>query len=377
MLFGSTKISASDTNKGYYHVELDYESSLLCTFNTPFGRFRPTRLPFGVKIAQDIFQRRLDEILKDIPNVAGIADDILVFGSSDIEHDQAFINMLETCRKNNVGLNSSKLQFKQEKVNFYGHTLTEKGLQPAEDKLQAIKNIKVSENAAELLTILGMINYLNRFSVKLAEYTAPLRGLTKKNVHFRWEPHHQVALDKIKRELSSSRIIPYYDPNPSTPTILQFDASQIGLGAWLRQNHSGTEKIVAMASRALTDTERRYSNIERECLAVVFGLEKFEYYLFGREVIVETDHSPLEQIFKKNIAEAPTRLQRLLLRHLKFDITVKYKPGKSIPVADALSRVCFKKEEPVKQEIHFITTKSCPIDIDTVHSQLVNSLIVE
>ena len=83
-MYGSTKISASDTNKGYYHVELDHEYSLLCIFNTPFGRFRPTRLPFGVKIAQDIFQKRLDEILKDIPNVAGIADDILVFGSSDI-----------------------------------------------------------------------------------------------------------------------------------------------------------------------------------------------------------------------------------------------------------------------------------------------------
>ena len=92
LLFGSTKISASDTNKGYYHVELDYKSSLLCTFNTPFGRFRPTRLPFGVKIAQDIFQRRLDEIQKDIPNVAGIADDILVFGSSDIEHDDIDIH---------------------------------------------------------------------------------------------------------------------------------------------------------------------------------------------------------------------------------------------------------------------------------------------
>ena len=93
------------------------------------------------------------------------------------------------------------LQFKQEKINFYGHTLTEKGLQPAEDMLQAIKNIKVPENAAELLTILGIINYLNRFSVKLADYTATLRELTKKHVHFRWEPHHQAALDKIKKEL--------------------------------------------------------------------------------------------------------------------------------------------------------------------------------
>ena len=84
--------------------------------------------------------------------------------------------MLETCRKNNVGLNSEKLQFKQEKINFYGHTLTEKGIQPAEPKLQAIKNIKVPANAAELHTILGMVNYLNRFSVKLAEYTAPAVG---------------------------------------------------------------------------------------------------------------------------------------------------------------------------------------------------------
>ena len=93
--------------------------------------------------------------------MAGIADDILVFGSSDIDHDLSFINMLEACKLNNVAINSGKFQFKQEKINFYGHTLTEKELQPAEDKLQAIKNIKVPENAAELLTNLGMINYLN------------------------------------------------------------------------------------------------------------------------------------------------------------------------------------------------------------------------
>ena len=135
-----------------------------------------------------------------------------------------------------------------------------------------------------------MINYLNRFSVKLAYYIATLRELTKRHLYFRWEPHHQAALDKIKKELSSSRIISYYDPNPATPIILQCDASEVGLGAWLRQESNSTEKIVAMASRAFTDVESRYSNIERECLAVVFELEKFEYYLYGRKVIVETDH---------------------------------------------------------------------------------------
>ena len=98
---------------------------------------------------------------------------------------------------------------------------------------------------------------------------------------------------------------------------MQCDASQAGLGPWLRQvDATGNERIVAMASSSLTDAESRYSNIERECLAVM-----------------------------SNIAKAPTRLQRLLLRCLKFDIEVKYRRGENIPVADALSRVCLKKEE--------------------------------
>lgn len=120
-----------------------------------------------------------------------------------------------------------------------------------------------------------------------------------------------------------SQLISYYSPDPNTPTILQCDASQTGIGAWLRQlDRQGNEHIVAMTSWSLTDTESRYSNLERECLAVTYGLEKFEYYLLGQNVTIETDHSPLEQIFKKNINEAPSRLQRLLLRCLRFDVNV-------------------------------------------------------
>ena len=242
---------------------------------------------------------------------------------------------------------------------------------PAEDKLQAIKNIQTPQNAKELQTLLGMVNYLNRFSVKLAEMTAPLRELLKKNIHFQWEAHHQAALERIKKELYTSQVISYYDPDPDTKTILQCDASTLGLGAWIRQiGSNGEEKIVGMASRCLTPTESRYSNIERECLAVLFGLEKFEYYLLGREVLVETDHSPLEQIFKKNLADVPSRLQRFILRCLKFDIQVQYKPGRTIPVADALSRVCFKlsKEKSTNEtsEVHFINTSSSLVDISMV-----------
>ena len=250
--------------------------------------------------------------------------------------NQSMIKPCAKCSKHNVSLNSEKLQFKQTQVNFFGHVWTENGIQPVREKLEAIRSMKTPSNLRELQTILGMVTYLNRFSTKLADLTSPLRELTKKHVQLSWEPHHQQALNKIKQELCSSKLISYYDPDPTTPTIIQCDASQTGIGAWLRHLDSHeNQRIAAKASRSLTETESRYSNIERKCLAVAYGLEKFDYYLLGRSVTVETDHSPLEQISKKNINEAPSRLQRLLLRCLRFDVHVHYKQGRSIPVADS------------------------------------------
>lgn len=367
LLHGKKYFSVVDTKKGYWHVELDLSSSLLCTFNTPFGRYRFKRLPFGVIVSQDIFQRNLDNICKDLNNVTGIADDIIVFGATSEEHDQAFIQLLESCKANNICLNSGKLQFKQQEVNFYGHTLTAQGLKPAADKLEAIRNIKTPEDAKELHTIMGIITYLNRFSSKLSDITKPLRELLKKNVHFQWNEVHQRALDRVKEELCKAQVLSYYNPSYDTTTVLQCDASKSGVGAWIRQiDDKGEERIIGMSSRSLTDTESRYSNIERECLAVMYGLEKFEYYLLGRHTIVETDHSPLEQIFKKNICEAPARLQRMLMRCLRFDITVQYKPGKTIPVADALSRVCSPRQSESQVQsktINFMDTIRIPIDM--------------
>ena len=128
LLHGKRYFSVVDTAKGYWHVALDHESSLLCTFNTPFGRYRFKRLPFGIVVSQDIFQPKLGDIYKNIPNITGVPNDIIVLGSTEEEHDQEFVNMLEATRANNVSLNSTKLQFKQDSVDFFGHTLTRDGI---------------------------------------------------------------------------------------------------------------------------------------------------------------------------------------------------------------------------------------------------------
>ena len=184
-LHGKKYFSVVDTKKGYWHVELDDESSLLTTFNTPFGRFRFLRMPFGLWMSQDVFQPKLDECYAGINNVTGIADDIIISGRTIEEHDQAFREMLDATRKNNISLNSSKMQFRQSKVNFYGHTISDGGIKPTDDKIEAIRNMKTPESAQEVLSLLGLVTYLTRFSAKLAMLTSPLRELNKKDAHFK------------------------------------------------------------------------------------------------------------------------------------------------------------------------------------------------
>ena len=123
--------------------------------------------------------------------------------------------------------------------------------------------------------------YLNWFSSRIAELTAPLHEFTKKNSRFKWGQTRQATMDKIKEEIRTAQVI-YYDPDPSTTTILQYDARQEGLGAWLGQlGSSSTERIVAMASSSLTTAESRYSNIERECLAVMYWAKEIRVLLNG------------------------------------------------------------------------------------------------
>ena len=166
-----------------------------------------------------------------------------------------------------------------------------------------------------------------------------------------WGPEHQKAFDSVKESIATKATLAYFDS--SKPVIIQTDASKRGVGATLLQDG----RPVAYASKSLTETESNYCNIEREMLGIVFGLERFHHYAYGRHVTVESDDKPIESITRKPLINAPLRLMRMLLRIQKYDFTVKYVPGKDIPIADGLSRLPIHGDEipDIDVTIHDIT----------------------
>ena len=188
------------------------------------------------------------------------------------------------------------------------------------------------EEPQELQKFLGMTTYLSPFIPSLSTFTAPLWELLRKDSEFTWNDSYQEAFNAVKQMVCKDTTLRYFDSRK--PIVIQVDASQKGLGAALLQDGHP----IAFASKALTPTEQRYANIEREMLACVFGAERFHTYVFGRSFTIESDHKPLEQINLKNLADTPARLQRMLLHLQNYDVKITYRPGREMLVADTLSR---------------------------------------
>jgi hypothetical protein len=273
-----------------------------------------------------------NEGFADIPGVFTYVDDILISGATKEEHDERLERVLERCRRLNLKLNLSKCHFSQAELQYLGHVLSSDGIKPDPAKVEAVMTFPTPKSRSEVAKLLGLVTYLAKFCPDLAEIAQPIRQLTKKEVEWAWDAIQDDTLTKLKKLVSSAPVLALF--NPSLPIKLTVDASQCGLGAALIQNG----RPVEYASRTMSQTQRQYAQIEKEMLAVQFGLEKFHQYVYGQEVIVETDHKPLLGIAKKPLTEVSPRLQRMRLRCLRYHYQLEYHPGKDMVVADSLSR---------------------------------------
>lgn len=348
---------------GYFQVGIDDESSDLCAFGTPFGLYKFCRLPFGICSAPEVFQRLNCECFGDIAGVGIYFDDIIITGSSELEHDQNLQLVLERAEKFNIKFNKQKIQFKSKQVRFMGQYFSKRGIEPSDEYVKAIVDMPIPSNKQDLLRFLGMGKYLSKFIPNMSKITAPLRNLTHNNADWHWDSEHKNSFDQLKHLITNSPVLAFFDP--SYPIEIETDASKDGIGSCImQQGHP-----IAFASRSLSKSEIRYAQIEKELLAIVFSCQKFHYLIYGAQnVTLFSDHKPLEAIFKKELQQVPPRLQRMLLKVLHYNLRVIYKPGKYLYISDTLSRAFLnEKNLDLELELEYVVhsvTRNLPISVE-------------
>lgn len=332
-LRGATVFSVLDARCGFWMVQIDDASADLCTFGTPFGRYQFLRLPYGINCAPEVFHAKLRQHLEDLDGVESFIDDVIIWGRTKEEHDRRLECLLQRAKEVGIKFNRDKCKFGVPEITYLGHKFDANGMRADDSKVKAILEMPYPKDRNALERFLGMVNYLAKFISNYSESVNVLRTLLKKESEWFWESHHSEAVDKLKMKLSCAPVLALY--SESVPIVVSVDASSVALGAVLLQDG----RPVEFASLTLTDTQTRYAHIEKEMLAIVFGIERFRQYIYGRsDVTVHTDHKPLEALFNKPLVSVPARLQRMMMRVQGYDFKVVYTPGKNMYIADTLSR---------------------------------------
>lgn len=241
--------SVLDAKSGYLQIPLNYDSSLLTTMNTPLGRYRWTRLPFGIKSAPEMFQRIMDEMPDGIEYARAVMDDILVAGKDKTHHDHILRQVLERAQSYNLKFNYDKAKIRKTEVTYVGHVITSEALKPDPEKVKAVLEMPAPDSKEAVRRFLGFIQYMAKFLPMLAEVEEPLRKLTRKDVLFHWDKPQNEAFQRLKQMCCQAPVLAYYDVNK--PTVIQCDASKYAIGAVLLQE----DKPIAYSSRKLSTSE--------------------------------------------------------------------------------------------------------------------------
>ena len=279
--------------------------------------------------------------MQGLKGVATYLDDILITGATTEEHLYNLNLVLERLAAANLRVNREKCFFLQPRFVYLGHTIDKHGIHPTEDKIAAIKDAPTPRDVSQLRSFLGILNYYNKFLPNLSTTLKPLHSLLCKEARWSWQKEHEKAFQCAKNALQADSLLVHYDS--SKPLVLACDASQYGLGAVLSHiMDDGQERPIAYVSRTLNPAEKKYSQLEKEGLAIVFGSTEFHNYLFGRHFQIESDHQPLASLFSESRAipqMASSRIQRWALTLSAYQYSIRYKPGKTLNNADAHSRL--------------------------------------
>jgi transposase InsO family protein len=302
--------------------------------------FRFKRLVFGVNCAPEIFQRVMENILREIESAIVYIDDILIYAKGIEELKTTTEKVLQTLKNNNLTLNDEKCEYEKEKLKFLGHTVSSAGLNIDEEKVKDLLAFRKPKSASETKSFLGIVSYNSGYIAHFSDLTAPLWKVANAKV-FTWGEVEDKAFEDVKQAIADCTIAQGFF-SMTDKTELFTDASPSALGAVLTQiNEAGEKRIISFASKALTETEKRYAQTQREALAIVWACEHFYYYLLGQKFTIKTDAQGISYIFNRD-ANAPKRLLRRAegwaMRLDSFDYEIEFIKG-SDNISDPSSRL--------------------------------------
>jgi len=283
-LSGAKMFTTLDLRKAYWQLRLSDESREITSFMAAGKVYQFKRLPFGLASAPEAYQRMMMILCEGLPGVLNYFDDIVVYGSTPEEHWSNLKKMLQTLRESGLKLNAKKCVVGVSELKFLGHIISADGVRPDPQKVKATTEAPVPGNAGEIRSFLGGITYLTQYVPNLATVIAPLRKLVQKGVPWKWTARETAAYKHVKELLTKAPCLAHYSMEAETKLVV--DASPYGLGAVLLQRRGNDMYPVAYASRTLNEVEKRYAHIEREALAVLFGLQKMHTYVYGRHITV-------------------------------------------------------------------------------------------
>lgn len=330
-------LSSLDIKSAFWQIPLDPASKEKTAFTVPGrGLYHFNAMPFGLHNAPATWQRFIDSVLGPEleVNVFVYLDDIIIVSSDFDTHLQILDKVLGRLKQAKLTLNKAKCQFCRSELKYLGYMVDGEGLRVDPDKVESILNIPAPKSAKEVRQFVGTASWYRRFIPDFSTRLYPLTSMLKKGKKFEWTEEAQNSWDDIRSCLVKSPILTC--PNFDKPFTIACDASGVGLGAVLSQETEKGEVVVAYASRTLSRGEQIFSATERECLAVIWAVEKFRPYVEGTRFTVVTDHYSLLWLY--NLKDPQGRLARWALRLQPYDFVLVHRKGKDHVVPDMLSR---------------------------------------
>jgi hypothetical protein len=336
--------SKLDLSKGYWQIPVQEEDRKKTAFSTPFGQFQWKTMPFGLKTAGAIFTRMMRKLLLPLErdDIDNFIDDILVASETWEDHVIALEAVMKRLIEANLTAKPSKCYFGFSELSYLGHLVGKGKIKPEDDKVEKLRKAERPTTKTEVRAFLGLAGYYRKFVKNFSELAHPLTELTKgkQPEKVKWSVEAEKAFSDLKEHLCCKPVMCLPDKNKEF--ILRTDASNQAVGAVLLQDHGDGPQPVAYASRKLKDAEKNYATIEKECLASIWAIKKFEPYLYGKSFVLETDHQPLHYLEKSKTENG--RLMRWALTLQQYDFRVHVIKGKDNIGADYLSRSFATKE---------------------------------